>query len=90
MCNARFVPNVGLRHFQSLIHALGRFPTEDLGYALVLRAHHNHLAGVRAPVLSPIPHVERMDAVVGVPGAIHADIVGIMREVSLVLCLKHH
>src|SRR5437016_11664428 len=86
--DTRFAPHVRLGHLQGFVHAASGLPTQRLRGSLRLGADHNHFADVGAAVLTPVPHVERVYAVIGVAGAVQADVVGVAREFGLVFALQ--
>ena len=75
-------------HFERLIHRGGALPTHDVGRGRIFRTDDDHFAHVCPAVLPPVPHVERMHSVVGVPVPVHLDVLRVVSELGLVLLLK--
>ena len=77
--------HVGAGHRDRLGQVVGAFPAEHLRHVRVLGAGDDHLADVLASVLAPVPHEERMRAVVSVAAPVHLDVARVVRELALVL-----
>jgi hypothetical protein len=58
------------------------------GTVCVVGADHDHAADLLAPALAPVPHVERVRAVVRVAAPVHLDVARVVRELVLVLLLE--
>src|SRR5205809_6056384 len=74
-----FAPDVRLGHLKGLVHTRRGLPAQRLRGLLRLGPDDDYFPHVGAAVLAPVPHVERMYAVIGVAGAVHADVVGVAR-----------
>ena len=78
-------PTALLRHRDRLGQRVGALPAQDRGHVRVVGADDDHLADVLAAVLAPVPHEERVRAVVRVAAPVHLDVARVVRELVLVL-----
>src|SRR5579875_3933903 len=61
-------------HRDRLIERVGRLPSHPRSDLGILAAGRDDAAEVLASRLAPVPHVERMHAVIGVPITVHVDV----------------
>ena len=63
-------------------------PAHDLGHRRVVGADDDHAADLLAAALAPVPHEERVRAVVRVAAPVHLDVARVVGELVLVLLLE--
>src|SRR5580700_3868073 len=70
------------RHRDRFIERVGRFPSKPCRDFRLLASRCDHAPDVLPRRFAPIPHVERMHAVVRVAVAVHVDVGGVARELA--------
>src|SRR5262245_7941121 len=79
---------LGGRHCDGLIERIGRVPAQARGDFGFFAPGRDHPAEVLAGGLTPVPHIERMHAVVSVAVTIHVDVSRVVREFLFELLLE--
>src|SRR5215469_7468079 len=88
VCDGRRASQLGGRHRDGFIERIGRIPAQARGDFGLFAPRRDHPADMLAGGLAPVPHVERMYAVVGVPVTIHVNVSRVAREFLFELLLE--
>src|SRR5271169_1200303 len=82
------VAQIGGRHRDRLVQRVGRLPSHACCDFRLLASSRDYPSDVLASRFAPVPHVERMYAVVGVAVAVHVNVGRVARELGLEVALQ--